>query len=74
MVAKRRLPIPTGQSAPDRELSRDELRQMSIDIMGSWALEGLEPDDEIIGLVKDYIEGRVTHDDLLAQAKQWAAG
>lgn len=50
-------------------LSKKQLRELSIDTMASWALEGMEPDAETVKDINDLVEGRMTLEEFIEKAK-----
>lgn len=49
-------------------LSSQQRRELTIDTMASWALEGMEPDRETVGAINAYLDGRMTLEELIAKA------
>jgi Antitoxin VbhA len=50
--------------------STEERRESSIEIMASWALEGMTPTPEVRDRIRAYVNGEVTLDEAIAQAKE----
>ncbi|MDF1477745.1 antitoxin VbhA family protein [Leifsonia sp. H3M29-4] len=48
-------------------------RELAIDTMASWRLEGLEPTPEALERIRDYVEGRVSIEECIDAVKAWAA-
>jgi hypothetical protein len=46
-----------------------ERRESTIDIMASWALEGMEPTPEVLARIRAYVNGDVSLDEAIARAK-----
>lgn len=46
-----------------------ERRESAIDIMASWALEGMEPTPEVLTRIRSYVDGTVNLEDAIAQAR-----
>ena len=44
-------------------------RARAIDTMASWAMEGLEPDEDTLGDIRAYVEGDLTLDELIEKGK-----
>lgn len=42
-------------------------RELALDTMGSFALEGMYPSEEVLGYVADYIAGRLTPAEIIAR-------
>ena len=59
----------TTRSGPDDEQAKQERRESTIDIMASWALEGMTPTPEVLARIRAYVDGEVTLDEAIAQAK-----
>jgi len=50
---------------PERELTEQERRDLMIDTVGSWALEGMQPNDLAIELGRRYIAGEITASEIV---------
>ena len=50
-------------------LTKEQKRELTIDTMASWALEGMEPNRETVEDVNAYIEGRMTLDAFIEKSK-----
>ncbi len=50
-------------------LSKEQRRELSIDTMASWALEGMEPDRETVEDINAFIDGRMTREEFIAKSK-----
>lgn len=66
---KRRLPIPTAAEQAERDLTSEQKRELTIDIMASWALEGMQPTRQAVERINAYIRGEVTMDEYLRKLK-----
>jgi hypothetical protein len=64
-ASRRRLPI---QQA-DRVLSPERKRELTIDVMASWALDGLELDPQAVERINAYLRGEVTMEEYLGKLK-----
>lgn len=53
---------PVVRSAHDR-------RELAIDTMASWALEGMQPSAEALADIAVIVEGSVTTDEMIARVK-----
>ena len=56
-------------NTPEDQQSPRERRESAIDVMASWALEGMEPTPEVLSRIRSYVNGEVTLDEAIAQAK-----
>ncbi|MDJ0356060.1 antitoxin VbhA family protein [Paenarthrobacter sp. PH39-S1] len=66
---RRRLPIPTAAEQADRVLSPERKRELTIDTMASWALEGMQPTRQTVENINAYLRGEVTMDEYLRKLK-----
>jgi hypothetical protein len=66
---KRTLPTPTGVEQADCVLTPEQKRELTIDTMASWALDGLHPTPEIVERINAYLRGEVTMDEYLRKLK-----
>jgi hypothetical protein len=66
---KRRLPIPTAAEQADRVLTPGQKRELTIDTMASWALDGMHPTRETVENINAYLRGEVTMDEYLRKLK-----
>lgn len=55
-------------STPEEQ--QRERRESMIDIMASWALEGMEPTPEVLARIRSYVDGDVTLEEAITQAKE----
>jgi hypothetical protein len=53
-------------------LDRDKLRELTIDTMTSWALEGMEPDAETVKDINAFIDGSMSAEEFVAKSKALA--
>lgn len=49
-------------------LSKERERELTIDTMASWALEGMEPDAETIADINEYLAGRLSREDFIRKS------
>lgn len=68
-TSERRMPTPTASEQAGRVLTPEEKRELTIDTMASWALDGLHPTQETIESINAYIRGEVTMDEYLRKLK-----
>ncbi|QZY52255.1 antitoxin VbhA family protein [Leucobacter tenebrionis] len=54
-------------------LTKEQRRELAIDTMASWALEGMEPSPEAVGRISAFVEGDLSLDEFIAEAKAAAA-
>lgn len=54
---------------PHNAQAKQERRESTIDIMASWALDGMTPTPEVLARIRAYVDGEVTLDEAIAQAK-----
>jgi hypothetical protein len=66
---KRRLPIPTAAERVDRDLTFEQKRELTIDTMASWALEGMQPTRQAVENINAYLRGDVTMEEYLRKLK-----
>jgi hypothetical protein len=66
---KRWLPIPPAAEPADRVLTPDQRRELTIDIMASWALEGMHPTRQALENINAFVSGHVTMDEYLRKLK-----
>jgi len=52
------------------QLTREQLHELAIDTMASWALEGMEPTPQTVQEISDLINGKVTLDEFIAKVKR----
>jgi hypothetical protein len=50
-------------------LTNDQKRELAIDTMASWALEGMTPDRETVEDINSYLEGSMTLDAFIEKSK-----
>lgn len=67
--SRRRLPIPTATEQADRVLTLEQKRELTIDTMASWALEGMQPTRQAVENINAYLRGEVTMDEYLRKLK-----
>jgi hypothetical protein len=66
---RRRLPIPAATEQDDRLTTPEQRRELAIDTMASWALEGMQPTRQAIENINAYVRGEVTIDEYLRKLK-----
>lgn len=49
-------------------LTQEQKRELTIDTMASWAIEGMEPTREIVEDINAYLDDRMTLQELIAKA------
>jgi hypothetical protein len=69
VTKKRRLPIPTAAEQADRVLTPEQKRELTIDILASWALEGMQPTRQAVENINAFVSGDVTMDEYLRKLK-----
>jgi hypothetical protein len=50
-------------------LTKNQKRELTIDTMASWALEGMEPDRETVEDFNSYLDGRMTLEEFIEKSK-----
>jgi hypothetical protein len=63
------MPMPTAAEQADRVLTPEQKRELTIDTMASWALEGMEPDRQTVENINAYLRGEVTMEEYLRKLK-----
>jgi hypothetical protein len=69
VTRKRRLPVPSAAEQADRVLTPAQKRELTIDTMASWALDGMHPTRETIENINAFLSGDVTMDEYLRKLK-----
>ncbi|MDF9752805.1 antitoxin VbhA family protein [Arthrobacter sp. ES3-54] len=69
ITSRRRLPIPTAPEQADPDLSPERKRELTIDTMASWALDGMHPTRQTVENINAYLRGEVTMDEYLRKLK-----
>lgn len=67
--SRRRLPIPKAAEQADRVLTLEQKRELTIDTMASWALEGMQPTQQAVENINAYLRGEVTMEEYLRKLK-----
>ncbi len=66
-------PHPPLELIPEREgaemLNSQQKRELTIDTMASWALEGMKPDRETVEDINSYLDGRLTLHEFIEKSK-----
>jgi hypothetical protein len=71
---KRSQPIPSAAEQADRVLTPEQKRELSIDIMASWALDGLHPTPETIESINEFLRSGLTASEYIKKLKEkWTA-
>lgn len=50
-------------------LTKNQKRELTIDTMASWALEGMEPDLETVEDINSYLAGDMTLEEFIDKSK-----
>ncbi|KJL48177.1 hypothetical protein RS84_01808 [Microbacterium hydrocarbonoxydans] len=50
-------------------LSNQQKRDLTVDTMGSWALEGMKPEPDTLDRLRSFVIGAVTLDEAIDRAK-----
>lgn len=66
---KRMLPKPTAAGQVDRVLTPEQKRELTIDTMASWALDGMLPTRQAVENINAYLRGEVTMEEYLRKLK-----
>ena len=64
------VPTLAGVEQDDCPLSPEHARELTIDTMASWALDGLYPTPEIVERINAYLRGDVTMDEYLDELRR----
>jgi hypothetical protein len=70
ITEKRRLPIPTAAEQADRVLTPEQKRELTIDTMASWALEGMQPTRQTVENINAYLRGELTASEYLRNRRR----
>ena len=54
---------------PVQDPAREHRRDLAIDTMASWSMEGMEPTEDGLNDIRAYVDGSVTIDELIAKHK-----
>jgi hypothetical protein len=68
-TSRRRLPKVTAAERADRDLTFEQKRELTIDTMASWALEGMQPTRQAVERINAYLRGDITMDEYLRKLK-----
>lgn len=68
-TSNRSAPKGTAAEQADRVLTPEQKRELTIDTMASWALEGMEPDRQTVENINAYLRGEVTMEEYLRKLK-----
>ncbi|MCW2163378.1 hypothetical protein B0I12_000504 [Microbacterium hydrothermale] len=60
---------PRSRSASGHHRSEEDRRELAIDTMASWALEGMHPSAETLVDIAAVVDGSVTTDEMIARVK-----
>jgi hypothetical protein len=66
----RRVPKATAPEQADRVLTPEQKRELTIDTMASWALDGMQPTRQTVENINAYLRGEVTMDEYLRKLKE----
>lgn len=58
------MPSPAATELPNRVLTPEQKRELTIDTMASWAISGLEPDREIVENINAFLNSGMTASEL----------
>jgi hypothetical protein len=61
--------MPTAAEQAHRVLTPEQKRELTIDVMASWALDGLHPTRESVENINAFLRGEVTMDEYLRKLK-----
>lgn len=67
---RRRRPIPTAAEQAHRVLTPEQKRELTIDTMASWALEGMEPDRQTIEEINAFLRSGLSAGEYLRKLKE----
>lgn len=68
--SKRSKPSPAAAEQPDRILTAEQKRELTIDTMASWALSGLQPNRAILENINAFLNGDMTESEYLQKIKE----
>ncbi|MEC5193304.1 MULTISPECIES: antitoxin VbhA family protein [unclassified Arthrobacter] len=68
-TSKRSAPKATAPEQTVRVLTPEQKRELTIDTMASWALDGLHPTRETVENINAYLRGEFTMDEYLRKLK-----
>ena len=68
-TSNRRTPKGTAAEQADRVLTPEQKRELTIDTMTSWALEGMQPARQTVENINAYLSGEVTMEEYLRKLK-----
>ncbi|KHL01596.1 hypothetical protein [Sinomonas humi] len=66
---KRTHPMPTAPEQADRVLTPEQMHELTIDTMASWALEGMEPDRQTIEEINAFLRSGLSASEYLRKLK-----
>lgn len=70
IAKKSRMQVPAAtEERVDRVLTLEQKRELTIDTMASWALDGLHPTPEIVESINSYLRGEFTTEEYLRKLK-----
>jgi len=72
MSTKRHLPIPAGgdSGGEHNRPHSSQQRELVLDTMGSWALEGMKPTSEALDRIRAFADGHISVEDAIKQARE----
>ena len=69
-TARRRTqPTPATTEQADRVLTPEQMRELTIDIMASWALDGMEPDRQTVEEINAFLRSGLSASEYLRKLK-----
>ena len=66
----RRRILPTSAEPADRVLTPEQKRELTIDIMASWALDGLHPTRETVENINAFLASGLTASEYIQKLKE----
>lgn len=67
---KRRVPKATAPEPADRVLTPEQKRELTIDTMASWALDGLYPSRETVESINEFLASGLTAGQYIEKLKE----
>jgi hypothetical protein len=68
-TSNRGMPIPAASEQADRVLTPEQKRELTIDTMASWALDGMHPTRQTIENINAYLRSGLTASEYLRKLK-----
>ncbi|WP_442545226.1 hypothetical protein ACSBOX_05990 [Arthrobacter sp. KN11-1C] len=69
-IGKRRVPKATAAEPTDRVLTPEQKRELTIDTMASWALDGLRPDRQTVEEINAFLQSGLSAGEYLLKLKE----